>query len=131
PDGAQADGRFFVWAERLPAGRRGPRPGRRPKEGAPHPFQARPEEVRDAIVALAPSLASPFERTPWRLARHNIRLPSSATGPIPSPDAARLAAALSENGIGELPAGGQPVLGVWQVRGVALEAVRAIRLLTS
>src|SRR5439155_6796898 len=96
PDGAQADGRFFVWAERLPAGRRGPRPGRRPKEGAPHPFQARPEEVRDAIVALAPSLASPFERTPWRLARHNIRLPSSATGPIPSPDAARLAAALTE-----------------------------------
>ena len=54
-----------------------------------------PEEVRDAIVALAPSLASPFERTPWRLARHNIRLPSSATGPIPSPDAAHLAAALS------------------------------------
>src|SRR4029078_4499602 len=50
------DGHFFAWAERVPAGRRGRRPAAGPRDGAPHPFQARPEETRDALVSLSPAL---------------------------------------------------------------------------
>ena len=91
------DGYFFAWAERVPAGRRGRRPSGSPKAGAPHPFQARPEEVRDALLALSPALARQVERTVWRLVRQQIRLPTRDTAPLHSPEAARVVAALGED----------------------------------
>ena len=87
--GEPADGRFFVWAERVPAGRRGRRPAGGPKDGAPHPFQARPEEVRDAVVTLSPTLARQMERSTWRLIRQRIRLPSRDGSPVRSRTIAR------------------------------------------
>src|SRR5439155_254938 len=114
-----------------PAGRRGRRPAGRPREGAPHSFQARPEEVRQAMLELCPALARPAERTPWRLARHDIRLPSGENRPLHSPVAARGEVSLGEYAADEPAGESQPTVGIWQVRGVALEPVRAVRLLAS
>src|SRR5437870_10723429 len=89
PGGPDADGGFFSWAERVPAGRRGRRPAGRPREGAPHPFQARPGEVRQGMLELCPALGGRAERTPWRLARLDIRVPSADSRPLHSPEASR------------------------------------------
>ena len=156
PTNDSQGGAFFVWAERVPAGRRGRRPTGGPKAGAPHPFQARPEEVRDALIALSPVLARQSERTIWRLARQQVRLPSREGGPLHSPEAARVVAALGDDGGAEERGGASGQLGetgeeanlspapplpspsaaaealvAWQVRGVALEPVRAAELLAS
>ena len=123
-------GRFFVWAERVPAGRRGRRPAGGPRQGAPHPFQARPEEVRDAAVALSSALARQLERSTWRLVRQLIRLPTVGDSPCRSPEAVRAVAALGES-LPEAPTDGRATLSTWQVRGVALEPMRAVQLLAS
>jgi SNF2 family DNA or RNA helicase len=127
---SRRDGHFFAWAERVPAGRRGRRPAAGPRDGAPHPFQARPEETRDAAVTLSPVLARQVDRGTWRLVREWIRLPSRSESPVHSPEAARAVAALGDGGTPAEPVGDGPLLlGTWQVRGVALEAVRAVQLL--
>ena len=62
----ESAGQFFVWAERIPGGRRGRRAHVRSKEGALHPFHARPEEVREAVLLLAPALAQGNGTAVWR-----------------------------------------------------------------
>jgi SNF2 family DNA or RNA helicase len=124
-------GRFFVWAERVPAGRRGRRPSGGPREGAPHPFQARPEEVRDAAVALSPPLARQLERSTWRLVRELVRLPTQGESPCRSPEAWRAVTALGELPPSASSPNGAVHLSTWQVRGVALEPPRAAQLLAS
>lgn len=130
PEQDRAGGEFFLWAERVPASRRGRRPSGTPRDGAPHPYQARPEEVRDALIVLSPLLARGVDQAVWRLARACIRLPSGTTNPLRSPEAARLVAARQE----ETDAGPAPLrltLGIWQVRGLTLELGRAAPLLAS
>jgi superfamily II DNA or RNA helicase len=126
--GTWAYGAPLVWAEDsglppLAPPRRG-RPSRAPR---PHPFAARPDALADA---LADGLAGPWARDLPRTAVDDeitLCLPSTASGPLGSPEFPSQPAAAD----GATSAAGPPSLAVWRVPVLVLEPTAALAVLAA
>jgi hypothetical protein len=120
--GVWAYGALQVWAEdsALPA-HAPPRPGRPSRAPRPHPFAVPADELADALAAAGAA----------DLARKAVddeltmRLPSSADGPLASPDLVRPSA----EALPDAPAARRIALAPWRVPALVFEAPAAIALL--
>ncbi|MBC7251899.1 MAG: SNF2 helicase-associated domain-containing protein, partial [Anaerolineae bacterium] len=119
-----ASGNFIIWGETSePAPqpkRRGRRPQPRPDRALPHPFQATPEQMLDALRLLIPDTDLPFSEE--LVTSVHVLLPSSQRGPLASPQLIRDGEEAEED---IEPSG----LGLWEVAALALTPLQTLALL--
>jgi SNF2 family DNA or RNA helicase len=125
---SSGDAAFLLWAEdsELAIGLA------TPDAPAPHPLQARPASLRDALTALAELTGRAAGPVRSASASWTVRLPSQAGLPLPSPEAvtagAEPGAQTSRNGSD--PAGHDVAIVEWRVRGRAVPSSQAAWLLS-
>ena len=117
-------GNFIIWGEtsepRPRPKRRGRRPQPRPDRALPHPFQATPEQILDALRRLLPDAG--FPPTEELVTQAHVLLPSSNRGPLASPQLIRDGEEAEED---IKPSG----LGLWEVAALALNPMQTLALL--
>ena len=121
-------GSLWLWAEDpgRPAGA-APRPGRPSRAPRPHPFACDVSPLGDALSELAEPVAE--------LARKAVEdeltlfLPSTAGGPVASPDLIR--PGTGDAGQGGRPGARRPGLAAWRIPALTFEPAAALRLLTA
>ncbi|HEY0933429.1 MAG TPA: ATP-dependent helicase, partial [Trebonia sp.] len=126
--GSWAYGALQVWAEDsgrpVQAPPRGGRPSRAPR---PHPYAAAPDGLADALTSLL--AAGPAAGRPGQAVDDEVtlRLPSTADGPLPSPELPAPAAAADR----DPPAARRVALARWRVPVLVFEPEAALPLLTA
>ena len=119
-------GALWLWAEdsgRPP--RAAPQPGRPSRAPRPHPYACDVSLLADALSELAEPVADVARKAVED--ELTLFLPSTAGGPVASPDLVR--PGTGDAAAGRRPGARRPVLAAWRIPALTFEPAAALRLL--